>query len=101
VRGAAPFAEDAWRAVRARSSSGSGGGEPFTLLVTGRCNRCQMINVAPDSGTTSDEPLRTLALYRRVRGQIAFGIHLSPTAASVDRLDQRTLAPGATLSMLF
>lgn len=96
VRGAAPFAEDSWRAVRAR-----GDGEPFTLLVTGRCNRCQMINIAPDSGTTSDEPLRTLALYRRVRGQIAFGVHLSPTAASVDRLEQRTLAPGAALQLLF
>jgi hypothetical protein len=35
-----------------------------------------------------------------VRGQIAFGVHLSPTAASVDRLDQRAVAEGDALKLL-
>lgn len=96
VSGTPPFAEDTWRAVRVRGSVG----EPFTLVVSGRCNRCQMINVVPATADVSDEPLRTLALYRRVRGQIAFGIHLSPTAASVDRLDQRAIAEGDALKLL-
>jgi len=97
VRADAAFAEDAWRAVRVSAS-----GEPFALVVTGRCNRCQMINVLPDAGalSVSSEPLRTLALYRRARGAIAFGVHLSPAAASVDRLDQRQLKEGDTFTVL-
>jgi uncharacterized protein YcbX len=103
VRCDVAFAEDSWRAVRVHSgggSSDSNGSEPFTLMVTGRCNRCQMINIAPDTGSVSSEPLRTLALYRRARGSIAFGVHLSPTATSVDRFDQRRLNEGDTLVVL-
>jgi molybdenum cofactor sulfurtransferase len=96
VSGTPAFAEDTWRAVRVRGAIGG----PFTLVVSGRCNRCQMINVASDTANMSDEPLRTLALYRRVRGQIAFGVHLAPTAASVDRLEQRAVAEGDVLKLL-
>ncbi|XP_047160316.1 molybdenum cofactor sulfurase-like isoform X2 [Vigna umbellata] len=67
VSGGRPYAEDGWRYIRI-------GNKHFSSL--GGCNRCQIINLALNSGQVqkSNEPLATLASYRR--GKILFGILL-------------------------
>ncbi|XP_050223530.1 molybdenum cofactor sulfurase isoform X2 [Mercurialis annua] len=69
ISGGEPYAEDGWRSLKI-------GSEYFTSL--GGCNRCQMINLVNQSGQVqrSNEPLATLAAYRRVKGKILFGILL-------------------------
>ncbi|XP_027356558.1 molybdenum cofactor sulfurase isoform X2 [Abrus precatorius] len=70
VSGGQPYAEDGWRYIRI-------GNKYFNSL--GGCNRCQMINLALNAGQVqkSNEPLATLASYRRVKqGKILFGILL-------------------------
>ncbi|KAL3503734.1 hypothetical protein ACH5RR_038183 [Cinchona calisaya] len=69
VCGGEAYAEDGWRSLRI-------GNKDFTSL--GGCNRCQMINLSLQGGKVqrSNEPLATLAAYRRVKGKITFGILL-------------------------
>lgn len=68
ISGGEPYDEDEWQAV-------SIGKEYFAVL--GGCNRCQMINFDPETGISSkNEPLATLASYRRIKGKILFGILL-------------------------
>ncbi|XP_015882118.3 molybdenum cofactor sulfurase isoform X1 [Ziziphus jujuba] len=69
ISGGEPYAEDGWRNIKM-------GNKCFTSV--GGCNRCQMINIVQDAGQTqkSNEPLATLASYRRVKGKILFGILL-------------------------
>ncbi|KAI3456698.1 hypothetical protein Pfo_013361 [Paulownia fortunei] len=69
VSGGKPCAEDGWRSLKI-------GERNFTSL--GGCNRCQMINMTFTAGTVqrSNEPLATLASYRRLKGKIYFGILL-------------------------
>lgn len=64
-----PYAEDRWRSIKI-------GDQNFTSL--GGCNRCQMINMTAKGGTVhrSNEPLATIASYRRIKGKIYFGILL-------------------------
>ncbi|KAL0723653.1 hypothetical protein Bca4012_038252 [Brassica carinata] len=66
ISGGEPYAEDKWKTLKIGDSS-------FTSL--GGCNRCQMININNESGQVkkSNEPLTTLASYRRVKGKILFG----------------------------
>ncbi|KAH9288391.1 hypothetical protein KI387_032508, partial [Taxus chinensis] len=68
ISGARPYEEDEWQAVTI-------GKEYFVIL--GGCNRCRMINIDPETGFSSkNEPLATLASYRRLKGKILFGILL-------------------------
>ncbi|XP_058080205.1 molybdenum cofactor sulfurase isoform X3 [Magnolia sinica] len=69
ISGAEPYAEDNWRNLTIGKAC-------FTSL--GGCNRCQMINLNPQTGQVQKlkEPLATLASYRRVQGKIFFGILL-------------------------
>ncbi|XP_057765284.1 molybdenum cofactor sulfurase [Salvia miltiorrhiza] len=69
VSGGKPYAEDGWRSLKI-------GERNFKSL--GGCNRCQMINMTSADGTVqrSNEPLATLASYRRLKGKIYFGILL-------------------------
>ncbi|WCJ37029.1 Molybdenum cofactor sulfurase [Euphorbia peplus] len=69
VSGGEPYAEDGWRRIEI-------GRKYFTSL--GGCNRCQMINFLHQGGQVqkSNEPLATIASYRRVKGKILFGILL-------------------------
>ncbi|KAF7824910.1 molybdenum cofactor sulfurase isoform X1 [Senna tora] len=69
VSGGRPYDEDGWRKLRI-------GNNYFSSL--GGCNRCQLINLAQKDGQVqkSNEPLVTLASYRRVKGKILFGILL-------------------------
>ncbi|KAL3734047.1 hypothetical protein ACJRO7_023404 [Eucalyptus globulus] len=78
VAGAEPYAEDTWKNLRI-------GGIFFTSL--GGCNRCQVINLINEGGRIlkSNEPLGTLASYRRAKGNILFGILLR--CESVDEIE--------------
>ncbi|XP_073061585.1 molybdenum cofactor sulfurase-like [Primulina eburnea] len=69
VSGGEPYAEDRWRSIKI-------GDKNFASL--GGCNRCQMINMTAKGGTVhrSNEPLATIASYRRLKGKIYFGILL-------------------------
>ncbi|GAB2223609.1 hypothetical protein Droror1_Dr00017750 [Drosera rotundifolia] len=69
ISGGKPYDEDEWTRIRI-------GNNAFTSL--GGCNRCQMINFDHQGGQVlkSNEPLATLASYRRAKGRILFGILL-------------------------
>jgi uncharacterized protein YcbX len=67
IAGATPFAEDQWREMVI-------GGLPFTAVKP--CERCSVITVDPDRGTTAKEPLQTLALLHRVQHKVIFGQNL-------------------------
>ncbi|XP_009361810.2 molybdenum cofactor sulfurase isoform X1 [Pyrus x bretschneideri] len=69
LSGGEPYVEDGWRNLKI-------GNKYFTSL--GGCNRCQMINIVHEAGQVqkSNEPLATLASYRRAKGKILFGILL-------------------------
>ncbi|KAL9412479.1 hypothetical protein AB3S75_045995 [Citrus x aurantiifolia] len=77
VSGGEPYAEDRWRNLKI-------GNNCFTSL--GRCNRCQMINFTHKDGQVqkSNEPLATLASYRRLKGKILFGILLRYDITELD-----------------
>ncbi|XP_061345071.1 molybdenum cofactor sulfurase-like [Gastrolobium bilobum] len=80
VSGGRPYDEDGWRDIRI-------GNKYFRSL--GGCNRCQIINLTINAGQVqkSNEPLATLASYRRVKGKILFGILLK--YASIDGEQQQ------------
>lgn len=71
IAGAAPFAEDGWRRIRA--------GE-VELAVVKPCARCVITTTDQQTGARGEEPLRTLAAFRRdANGKVMFGqnaIHL-------------------------
>ena len=72
VTGCDAFAEDLWSRV---VISGT------TYRVSQRCERCVFTTIDPDTFVPSrrQEPLRTLATYRRLpAGGVGFGVHLVP-----------------------
>lgn len=66
VSGAAAYAEDGWTRIRI-------GGLPFRVVKA--CERCVFTTVDPETGSKSldQEPLRTLATYRRAPEGVLFG----------------------------
>ncbi|KAG4213196.1 hypothetical protein ERO13_A01G039700v2 [Gossypium hirsutum] len=80
ISGGEPYAEDGWRNLRI-------GNTYFSSL--GGCNRCQMINFYQQTGQVkkTNEPLATLASYRRIKGKILFGILLRYDPGNKARLD--------------
>ncbi|XWS10763.1 hypothetical protein CRYUN_Cryun38cG0025700 [Craigia yunnanensis] len=80
ISGGEPYAEDGWRNLKI-------GKTYFTSL--GGCNRCQMINFYHQTGQVkkTNEPLATLASYRRVKGKILFGILLRYDPGNMAGLD--------------
>ncbi|GMY33370.1 molybdenum cofactor sulfurase isoform X2, partial [Fagus crenata] len=81
ISGGKPYAEDEWRNLKI--------GDKHFMSIGG-CNRCQMINVVHKAGGVqkSNEPLATLASYRRVKGKILFGILLRYEPS--DEVEQET-----------
>lgn len=72
VAGAAPFAEDGWKRIRA-------GGMTFDVVKP--CARCDVTTTDQDTAERGKEPLATLAEFRRVEGKVMFGqnvIHAGP-----------------------
>lgn len=64
IEGAPPFAEDGWRRIRVGS---------LEFDVVKPCARCVITTTDQATGERSDEPLRTLATYRRVGKNVMFG----------------------------
>ena len=65
VTGSAPFAEDDWRYIKV-------GGIPMQVVKP--CSRCVVTTTDQATGRReSDEPLRTLASFRRQDGKVMFG----------------------------
>ncbi|KAM7251349.1 hypothetical protein ACFE04_023232 [Oxalis oulophora] len=80
LSGGEPYAEDGWASLKI-------GSHYFKSL--GGCNRCQMINFNLQAGLVqkSNEPLVTLASYRRFKGKILFGILLRHEVGDKGLLD--------------
>jgi len=68
------FAEDGWRTVRVGD---------VELRFAGRCGRCVMTTVDPDTLVKGREPLRTLARHRRSDGELWFGVQMVPVRPGV------------------
>jgi uncharacterized protein YcbX len=65
VAGSAPFAEDEWRRITI-------GGIPMEVVKP--CARCVVTTTNQDTGCREgDEPLRTLAAFRRQDNKVMFG----------------------------
>jgi uncharacterized protein len=62
--GANEFAEDSWKIIRIGS---------VVFNVVKPCARCVLTTVDQDTGITSNEPLRTLASYRKQNNKVLFG----------------------------
>jgi molybdenum cofactor sulfurtransferase len=60
--------EDFWQKICIKSEDN----KELELIAVGKCARCQMVDVDPDSGMKG-KTLRALAEYRRERGKIMFG----------------------------
>ncbi|KAK9132608.1 hypothetical protein Scep_012136 [Stephania cephalantha] len=90
ISGAGPYTEDLWRVLTI-------GKEHFVSI--GGCNRCEMINVDPQTGQRpkSKEPLATLASFRRVKGKILFGILLSYDGAAEVGDSEQKVKPQLTV----
>lgn len=69
VEGSEAYAEDGWAGVRIGA---------LRFRGVKRCDRCVMTTLDPKTGEAGDEPLRTLATYRREHGKVWFGMHLVP-----------------------
>lgn len=67
VTGTAPHAEDGWRRICI-------GGVAFDVVKP--CARCTVPTVDQRTGIPGDEPLRTLATYRKVGSKVMFGQNL-------------------------
>lgn len=77
VEGAPAWAEDDWsgRTVRVGST---------VFRAAGPCGRCVVTTIDQETGVRGREPLHTLARYRRIGNELAFGLHLVPvTTGSV------------------
>ena len=65
VEGCAPFDEDRWKKIDV-------GG--LTFEVVKPCARCVVTTIDPTTGKSGDEPLRTLATFRKTaEGKVMFG----------------------------
>ncbi|MCU7806406.1 MAG: MOSC domain-containing protein [Candidatus Thiodiazotropha sp. (ex Semelilucina semeliformis)] len=67
VAGCEPYEEDSWRLIRIGD---------LTFRVVKPCSRCKITTVDPRTGESGDEPLKTLAGYRRQGKQVFFGQNL-------------------------
>lgn len=85
VRGCAPYAEDAWRRIRVGS---------VEIAVVKPCERCIVTTTDQATGVREgNEPLRTLATYRRSEGGVRFGQNAVPLGVG-------TLEVGAPVEVL-
>jgi uncharacterized protein len=77
IAGAEPYAEDGWRKIEV-------GGMP--LRVVKPCFRCAITTTDQVTAERGREPLRTLATYRRVNGEVMFGQNAVHETAGTLRL---------------
>lgn len=69
-----PFEEDCWKKAEI-------GNILFHLVKP--CGRCSIVNVDPKTGKRGDEPLKTLASFRKQEKKILFGINAITTGSGV------------------
>lgn len=71
ISGSEPFAEDRWKRIRIGT---------LELVVAEACGRCAVVTIDPATAAfqPGNEPLRTLARYRRGAGGILFGQNVIP-----------------------
>ncbi len=67
IDGAEAFAEDGFAQVRIGA---------LTFRGAKRCDRCVVTTIDPDTGSAGQEPLRTLATFRKEEGKVWFGMNL-------------------------
>ena len=67
VGGCEPYAEDGWDEIRTPDA---------VFRVAEPCPRCAITTVDQESGERGKEPLKTLATYRKARGEVWFGRNL-------------------------
>lgn len=83
IQGCDAYDEDSWQSVHI--------GE-CRFDVSQRCQRCVFTTIDPDTQVRhkKQEPLRTLATYRRhPAGGVAFGVHLIPRKLGIIRLGDK------------
>ena len=68
INGAEPWAEDGWRRLRIGA---------IEMDLVKPCSRCQVTTLDPSSGVPHphQEPLRTLARFRKQNGKVMFGVN--------------------------
>ena len=64
-----PFEEDSWKLIRVGD---------VQLRVVKPCDRCAIVTTDQLTGVRSDEPLRTLATFRKRGNGVDFGMNLIP-----------------------
>ncbi len=77
LKGTAPFAEDGWKKIRIGT---------VCIDIVKPCSRCLVIGTDQQTGERFDEPLQTLATYRKREKGIMFGqncVHESSGLISV------------------
>lgn len=79
IEGTGPYEEDEWTEIEI-------GG--CRLRVVKSCPRCTVTTVDPVTGEKSDEPLRTLATFRRREGGVMFGQNVLHEPGRVLRVGQ-------------
>lgn len=85
VSGFEAFAEDSWK----RISIGE-----VELMVVKPCARCQVTTIDQQTGTSSKEPLKTLATYRKQDGKVMFGMNLVALTTGTVNLNDPILIIG-------
>ena len=80
VSGAGPFAEDTWKRIRI--------GE-VVFDVAKPCARCSIPTIDQSTAERGDEPLRTLASFRKFDGKVWFGQNLIPRSPGAVCIDDR------------
>jgi uncharacterized protein YcbX len=80
VAGAPAYAEDGWSHLRIGT---------IGFRVVKPCDRCATTTVDPDTGQRGQEPLRTLAQYRRQGSRVLFGMNLIQDGLGTIRVGDR------------
>ncbi|MEM7647462.1 MAG: MOSC domain-containing protein, partial [Pseudomonadota bacterium] len=70
ISGVKPYGEDQWTHLRI---------EDVTFLSVKACSRCSIVDVDPQTGTSSKNVTRALKSYRMKDSKILFGMNLSHT----------------------
>lgn len=86
LEGAQAYAEDGFDEVRVGD---------VQLRRTRRCGRCSVTTIDIETGRTGEEPLRTLATYRRFGRKVCFGTYYVPDRLGVVSVgdDVRAMGP--------
>ncbi len=82
IGGSAPFAEDSWSEITI---------DNVKLSLVKPCARCQITTIDQDTAEASQEPLKTLSFFRKVKGKVMFGQNAIPQNNGEIRLGDTVL----------